>query len=348
MASTKNKPKRVKNKVVTSTDGKLTTGKKIKRKKKRKTKRKRKVKPPLDVTHVKLLGLTCSSIAEAETKLQKKMDLTKILTKYEELDAAWNRGRFLRNLRALASVAVTVSEAAEKLGLANSQELYNMLDTDREVADTWGQARQEAFIKIKFALIKQANEGNQAAIRAIEPFLQDELHQRTDYFDFSYLSTNQLAQLTGKTRQTIYKWRTQHGLPTNKDNSFDLHQVLPWLEKFIIQKITDRFKGDEKLDPLKQAKAERLEMELKKHRGELLNREEVMAGLLARYQILLFWAERRPDELGRLCQGQKPERITKLIKEAVIELRRDLCQVPEELQLSDKASKLFQKVLDNL
>lgn len=293
--------------------------------------------------------MTCSSIAEAETKLQKKMDLTKILEEDEKLEAAWNRGRFLRNLRALASVAATVGEAADKLGLNNAQELYNMLDTDREVADTWGQARQEAFIKIKFALIKQANEGNQAAIRAIEPFLQDELCQQTDCFDFSHITTIQLAKLTGKSRQTIYKYRTQYGMPANNDNTFDLHKILPWLEEFTERKLKDKYKQDnEKLDPLKRVKTEKLELELKKHRGELLDREEVMAGLLARHQIFLFWAERRPDELGRLCQGQKPERIAQLIKDAVSELRRDLCQVPNELRLPENTAKLFVKTLETI
>lgn len=302
----------------------------------------------MKVYHVKLLGLTCSSISEAENKI-KKMDLTKILAEHEELEIAWNQGRFLRNLRALASAAMTVEEASEKLGMANPQELYNMIDTDIEVADTWKQTRQEAFIKIKFAMIKQANKGNQAAIRVIEPFLQDEMHQETDVFDFSHITTVQLAHMFGKSRQTIYKYRTQNGMPANDDDTFDLRKILPWLEDFTERKFKDKYSRDNgNLDPLKKIKAERLELELKKAHSQLLDREKVMAGLLARHQIVLFWAERRPDELGRLCHGQKPERIAELIKDSVIELRRDLCHVPEELKLPKDAEELFLKILESL
>ena len=293
------------------------------------------------------MGFTCPSIPEAEAKLEKKMDLTKILAKYEKLEAAWNRGRFLRNLRALASVAVTVGEAADKLGLANAQELYDMLDTDKEMADTWGQARQEAFIKIRLALINEANGGNMAAIRAIEPYLRNELRDQTDYFDFSHISTKQLSQLMGKSRQTIYTYRIHQGLPINDDNTFDLHKVLPWIAQFTVAKLADKYK-EEKLDPLKQVKAERLELELRKHRGQLLDREEVMAGILARHQILVGWAGHRTDELGRLCQGQKPGRIAQLIRDAIAELCRDLCQIPKELRLPNTTAKLFQKTLESL
>jgi hypothetical protein len=78
-------------------------------------------------------------MAEAEQSVPKLPDL---ITHYKEVGAAWQRGRFLRNLRNLASVAVTVDEAAKRLELADPEELHHMIENDSEVRDTWRQTRQ--------------------------------------------------------------------------------------------------------------------------------------------------------------------------------------------------------------
>ena len=65
-------------------------------------------------------------------------------------------------------------------------------------------------------------------------------------------------------------------------------------------------------------------------------------------QVLIQWASRKPADLGRLCQGQKPERITLIIKKAIDQLRKELCSIPAELQLPDAIEKKFTKLLKEL
>jgi AraC-like DNA-binding protein len=59
--------------------------------------------------------------------------LSEIFKRYPQLRKAWDRGRFLRNLRNLARTGASVSEAAKKLGFANGRVLRTMIDEDEEV-----------------------------------------------------------------------------------------------------------------------------------------------------------------------------------------------------------------------
>jgi predicted DNA-binding transcriptional regulator AlpA len=164
-------------------------------------------------------------MAEAEQSLPKLPDL---IARHKEVAAAWQRGRFLRNLRGLASVAVTVDEAARRLELADPDELHHMIENDSEVRDTWRQTRQEAFIRIKLALVKTALEGNQAAIRAVENFLRAEVELKR-LPDTYKLKVNDIAALTGRTRPTVYEWVNKGRLPIDTDKTIDLGSFIRWL-----------------------------------------------------------------------------------------------------------------------
>jgi hypothetical protein len=132
------------------------------------------------------------------------------------------------------------------------------------------------------------------------------------------------------------------------DGTYDLAVFFEWFKQFCESKAPKANDNDRPADPLKAAKAERLAMEIKHRRNELLDRDEVMAGLLARHQVLISWITHRPGDLGRLCQGQKAERIEELIKTSLNELRNDLCRVPAELQLPIETKSLFEKTLESM
>ena len=312
----------------------------------KKAKKKRKARSPVDKAEVRRLGLECENLTEADAAISTRKSLKEIFREYPQIRKAWDRGRFLRNLRDLARTGVSISEASKKLGFANGRALRSMIDEDVEVGDLWNQTQLDVYIDIKSALIDAAKEGKADAVRAVESFLLKEKEQPE--FDPSHVTTLQLTELTGKARQRIHEWHTKYGLPRNTDKTFDLSIFLAWNEEFLIGKASAEKGPAAVLDPLKQIKAERLKLELKKHRGEVLDREEVMAGLIARHQIVISWANHRAEELAWLCRGQKPERIVQLIKEAIAELRRDLCKIPEELRLPDITEKLFQKTLESL
>ena len=82
-------------------------------------------------------------MAEAEQSLPKLPDL---IAHHKEIAAAWQRGRFLRNVRNLASVPVTMDDASRRLSLNGAEELQRILETDDEAGDIWRQTRQRRAI----------------------------------------------------------------------------------------------------------------------------------------------------------------------------------------------------------
>lgn len=278
------------------------------------------------------------------------MDLTHLLATHPQLDSAWKRGRLLRQVRAQASTPTSIADAGNKL--QPPQDLQRLISSDREVADIWYQSRHDASIAVKNGLMRLALDGNQAAIRAIEPFLAEHRpaggEQSSGGFDYTSLSVSELAEIMGKSRQAIYDWVRKAGLARKPDKTFDLREVMTWWQQYTEERLVASTPGDNAPDRLKAARAERMEMELARERGKLLDRDQVLAGLLARHQILVQWARQKVDELARLCQGQKAERIAEIIRKGIDELRSELCQVPGELQLPKKAEKQFVKVLEML
>jgi hypothetical protein len=61
--------------------------------------------------------------------------LAEIFEKHPQLQQAWDRGRFLRNLKDLARKGINVLKAATKLGFANGRVLQSMIDEDEEVGE---------------------------------------------------------------------------------------------------------------------------------------------------------------------------------------------------------------------
>ena len=294
-----------------------------------------------DPAQVKMLAINCSTMAEAEQSLPKLPDL---ISRHKEVAAAWQRGRFLRNLRNLASVAVTVDEAAKRLELADPDELQHMIDDDSEVRDTWHQTRQEAFIRIKVALAKTAFEGNQAAIRAVETLLRMEVPLKIP--DTHKLKLSDIAILTGRTRSTIYEWVNKGRLPLDADKTIDVGSFIRWFETYISEMIIQKYasKKTDQASRLHAMKAEQIEIELKRQRRDLLPREEFIAGILARHRLLINTMRQKAPQIAQLCQGQKPERVVEIITDSLGDICRELCQVPAELCLPESAVKVFKEL----
>lgn len=302
---------------------------------------------------IKLLGLTCESIAEAQIQLNPDanngMIITKLLANNKKLNEAWLRGRFLRNVRGLAATGTEKTVAAERLGLDGQGALENLLSSDIEAADTWQQAKDDAFIKLRFSFMKSAMDGNQAAIKAMSDILKAEHIKEQAGINLKKLPLKIMLEVLGKHKSTLHYWRVSCGMPVNEDGTYDLAMFLAWYRRFFEGKGTKQKPAEEtELDPLKAAKAKRLQMEIDKQRGQLLDRDEVVGGIIARHQILLTWAKHNPDALGRLCQGQKASRITELIKKAIDNLLKDLCNIPPELQLPPATEKKLTKILKEL
>jgi len=316
----------------------------------RKTKKGRRKRSPVSGRVVRKLGLECGSITEADAKLAErgvKAGLAGLMEQFGYLSDAWERGVFLGQIQQLAMTAATIPEAEASLEMGTG-ELKTLLDEDTEVADIWNRARLSVTIEIKQAIVKQAKEGKPSAIKQIEMLLRQEIGRPRA--DLHHLTIGQMVELTGKTRQTIHDWVTKHGLGRNADKTFDLKVFVQWLEEFAVKKLNcspGRFAGAE-TDPFKAAKTERMQLELEKQRGNLLVRDQVIAGQMARQQTLVNTLDRKASDLAMLCQGQAAEEITKVLEGFFADLRREQCQVPEQLRLPAAVAKKFRKLLMEL
>ena len=286
--------------------------------------------------------MRCEHIAEAEIAL-KCRDLARSLAANERLNAAWERGRFLGDVRDLAASAATVDEAEEVLGLDTGQ-LSQQLAVDRELADVWNHQRLQLAIALKGAMVAKAKEGNRTAILQIEAVLKREIGRLRG--DLGHVTLAQMMDITGKSRQTIHEWVTLHGLNRNADRTFDLATFFAWFERFTLAK--DRPQGSAKSDPLKDMKAQRLRQEIAEKQGQLLSRDEVMAGIIARHQALVNAMDAGAEGLAVLCHGQPPAEIARIIQGAFADIRNGLCTAPDELRLPAAAAAALTQILKGL
>jgi len=294
----------------------------------------KRVRLPVEEAEIRRLGIECENLTEADAAIKKRKSLKEIFKKHPQLRQAWKRGRFLRNLRGLARTGASVPQAAKKLGLANGRLLRAMIDEDREVGDLWDQTRLEVYIEIKTAIVEAAKEGRADAVRMVESFLLDEKESRgIGSFDPSHVTKLQLVEITGKTKRTITTWLDKFGLPRNADKTFDLGIVWAWREEFLLKKASEGKETAAELDPLKQMKAEKLKVELARHRNELLERSEVVIGQVAWVQNIVMFCERGIEEFSRLCSNQPRQKIAELAQGFFRDLHTEAAKVPKELRL---------------
>lgn len=305
------------------------------------------VRSKISAQQMQSLAFSYGTLVEAQNSLppNTQIGLAELIQRHDKLAEAWRRGQFLRNLRNLASVPVTLDEAARRLNLNGADALQTILETDSEAGDTWHQMRYDAFTKIKVALTRTALEGNQTAIRAVENLLHAEMNHRTA----PKLTITDIANVTGRSRHLVYNWTQRNNLPLGLDKTIELKDFIRWFEAFTAENAVAKNGGKaDKESRLHAMKADVIEIELRRQRNELLDRDEVMAGILARHQVLINSMRHKAPQIAQLCQGQKPERIVKIITDSLSDICRELCQVPAQLCLPEPAAKAYQNVLEML
>jgi len=286
-------------------------------------------------------------MTEAAASLESGQSLAFALKKNKKYKNAWQKGRFLRKLGQLAETAATTAEAERALEL-DTGELSKLLGRNGEVADLWHSKRLSLIIELKKSLVKSAMEGKAAAIKNIEKILRNELKSKHQG-DYHNVTINEMIELTGRTRQTIHSWYTKYGLQRNSDKTFDLGVFIPWIEDFIAQKLNNSPKSAFSDDPLKEAKAEKLQLDMNRVKGSLLERQQVMAGLLARQQNLINnLNDNKADEIASSCENKQAGKIAEILKTFFADVLRLQCHIPEQLRLSKEAAVKFCGLLSEI
>jgi hypothetical protein len=316
----------------------------------------------LNAASLKYLAMAGKSIAEAELTPQfsltrskkikskqlkgagRQKSLNEIFAEKPHLKKAWERGTFLKNIADFGGKNYTIAEAESELGLS-AGELDKIFLSDFEASNTWNQARLKTLLAIKGKWLEMVGMASPSALKQLEKLMRKEIaHQAAD---FMHLTSKQMQELTGKTRQTVeYEWPRNYGLSRNSDGSYNLAVFLKWFEKFTLEtKQTTKITEPE---VLRNKKAEMLDLELKEKIGQLLDRNQVIAGLLARHQFLKNSFDKRTDKLPGLLENQPLERIRKILSASFAEICNELANSAIELKLNEGQNKKFRELIENL
>jgi len=301
----------------------------------------------LSVAAAKSLGYEFDSITAADAGSGLDVTLVGLFRykKYENLKKAFERGQFLRNLAGLAGVVETVSEAARKLGLASGSALREILDTDLEAANLWNQRRLDTKIKAREGLITAAADGNQAAIRAIENYLRDDQRPASGGPDLHKLMQKDIADLFDVDRLTVRNWAERHNCPRNSDGSYDLASVIRWWRDFEKRRSGTHI---EPADKLRDLKAEEKKLDLMERQHSLLDREEVISGLVARCQAMVGAFNYKRRELANMVHNQTIEGVEDILGRFFEDLQRQQLEVPEFLELPAAAAEKLKECFELL
>ena len=325
-----------------------TTAKRVKKKASAKVGKKRRGRPPLREAEVRKLALRCEDVAAADSETRTRSPLALILRRFPRLKKAWDRGRFLRRVRDLASQAPSIAQAASHLGFSE-QRFQELLNEDMEVADIWKEEQLKLYVETRRQVFELAQNDAPWAKKCVYDLIttHPEAGLKANILEIG-ITTDQLAKLTKKSIQTIYNWVNKFGLPRKANKTFDLSIFLAWYEEFLLKKLSGGDAAVISLDPLKTIKAEKLRVELARHQNELLERQEVICSLVAWAQHIVSFCDRGNEELSRLCIGQPREKIKEIHKRFFQDLHAGTARVPKELHLPDDKEKELVEFLQGL
>lgn len=299
--------------------------------------KKRRSHLPMREAKVRWLALECENLTEANATIMTRKSLADIIKKHPRLKEAWDRGRFLREVRDVASQSPSTSQAAKQLGFTE-RAFQELLGRDEEVADIWHQQQLQLYVTMKGRIFDLAEEGNPWAIKILDDFLQANAGLKANVLEVS-VTTDQLAKLTGKSIRTLHNWRTKYDLPRNADKTFDLRAFFLWYEEFLLKKASGKNASISPLDPLKAAKAEMIKLELEKCRKHLLNRQEVVVSWIQWIENLKTYCNRGAEELSWLCQNQPREKIKEFMHAWFRKMYLSFTKLPKSFELPPAMEK---------
>lgn len=251
---------------------------------------------------------------------------------------------FLQNLEKMAAAAASIQEIAYKLDFKNADEFEKFLKEDKEARNIWKQARTDCWTKARAAIVIAAQSGQAKAIEVLDKLLMEE---QSNVIISGHVTAAQLAKLIGRTYQTVNNWRNKNGLPREEDTTYSLLKFFEWYGKYktdLGKKQASEAKGN---DALREMKAKELEIKLETIRGDLLNREEVLAGICARHQLLKQQHILLPELATRL-EKKSYEQIVAELEKFFIKLLASQEEDFTELKLPAKIRNMFLNMLKAL
>jgi len=126
----------------------------------------------------------------------------------------------------------------------------------------------------------------------------------------------EVAKVMDVAYRTVQRWK-KDGMPATNEGFYDLDEIKAWYEQRNVDQAEDRAYWNTKI--LKH-KATLLEMEVKKATAELLPRDEVEKGMIARIIAVKRSFLALPTRLAPVLAMKEPREIETELYEAIIEI----------------------------
>ena len=154
-----------------------------------------------------------------------------------------------------------------------------------------------------------------------------------------------IVRLFGVSRVTVKNWSDDHGCPRNADDTYNLGAVIRWYGDWRASQASGPAPAK---DRMRDAKAERLELQVAEQKGQLLDRQEVIAGLCARSAKLAGAFRYKRRELSLMLHGQTAAGIEDILGRFFNDVQNEMCTVPEQLKLPTEAEVKLRELLESM
>lgn len=274
----------------------------------------------------------------------RRAELTRLIGLRPTYKHAWDIGQRLRIIEDLARTGHDVREMSSVLGI-DSDTLRAEIERDPDLHQAMVRGRAATAKLVREALIAAAtsmpnnDQGKyvfdiKAAQQVLEMLSRDLAGTQ---INFHALTVNQAAEALGVTRQTLHEWKTAKDCPKNADGSFNLTRLIDWrLAELVARHPASKSAAGGESDAgerFRLAKARGEEMKVAQKRGELVAISSVAAGLVGRWTRLCTLLEGKPASLTAVLVSAPPDLMHARLQEFCEELRRLMCDVPQEWML---------------
>lgn len=130
----------------------------------------------------------------------------------------------------------------------------------------------------------------------------------------------EVAKVMDVSYRTVQRWK-QDGMPTTKDGFYDLEEIKTWHASRTEKDKSELQESKEYWDErISRYKATKLELDLKKATGELVSREEVENGQIARIIAIKRTFLSLPTRLAPILSMREPREVEAILYEAIAEI----------------------------
>jgi hypothetical protein len=272
-------------------------------------------------------------------------DLAELIEGKAKVRSAWDRGRLLHQVARLAEIPASVEEAASDLGMG-ADELAAMIAPggDPEIREIWTSRQIKHRRSAMAALRRSARRGSVSASRELLGRLAELPSGAAEVNWQSIPWQTFLAELSPVSKQSLYAWARDHGMPRNADGSMHLRAWIAWYGDYREARGVEKGGGSTAESEYERERVRKLKLANDLHEGLLVEREQVIRGLVARAYAYAGIADRAAT-WAQVCQGKPAGAMREYLEGELRNHLRSVAVDPPRLKLSGEQERTLRRLL---